>query len=364
VRAIRSPAEETIAVPPPDADRLEPAAAADGASGLDGTIHRAIGRAAGFLLAAQRPDGGFRCLRCRDPELASGEPFGCHFTTALALGALGLTGDPRVEPARARAADRLLAEMEAGTWRFSDRADRHRYPPDLDDTALISHVLEGWLAGRTDATGEVRGALGGILAANRALIAEHRDGRGRFLTWFRGHGAGDEVDSVVNANVVLYLGDGEVAAAACDWLLEIVEAGDEESTYWYYLDPLALYAALARAIAAGAGPLAPASPAVAERVRARRRPDGSFGSPLATALAISTLALLDRADPGTVAIAAAYLAAAQRPDGSWPREAFTAGPPPPSPRSFWFGSEEETTALCLDALARLARRSRGSRGSG
>lgn len=346
--------EHAMDIPPGDRPGGDSPAASE-APGRDASIRRAIDRATGFLLAAQRPDGGFRCLRCRDPELAAGEPFGCHFTTALALGALGLTGDPRVDSARAGAADRLLAAMEGGTWRFSDRDDRHRYPPDLDDTALISHVLAAYLAGRRDATAEVRAALAAVIAANRALIADHRDERGLFLTWFRGHGGGDEVDSVVNANVVLYLGDGEATAAACRWLLEVVDAGAEERSSWYYLDSLALHLALARAIAAGARALAPAAEAVAARVRSRRRPDGSFGSPLATALAVSTLVLLGRSGSGAVESAAAWLAVSQRPDGSWPREAFTAGPPPPAPRSFWFGSEEETTALCLEALARLVR---------
>jgi hypothetical protein len=41
-------------------------------------------------------------------------------------------------------------------------------------------------------------------------------------------------------------------------------------------------------------------------------------------------------------------------DGSWPRLAFYSGPRPPLPRSVWFGSEELTTALCLEAVARYA----------
>ena len=52
--------------------------------------------------------------------------------------------------------------------------------------------------------------------------------------------------------------------------------------------------------------------------------------------------------------AAQWLVAAQREDGSWPARAFYAGPEPPAVHAYYWGSEELTTAMCLEALARLA----------
>src|SRR5207249_9706908 len=107
-----------------------------------------------------------------------------------------------------RALDFLQREMEPdGLWRHPSTASRgYRHTPlDVDDTSIASSALA---------------AAGRRFPDNRALLLANRDRRGLFLTWivrwwphpiltyrFFTHVAerGD-VDSVVNANAVVYLG--------------------------------------------------------------------------------------------------------------------------------------------------------------
>jgi hypothetical protein len=75
--------------------------------------------------------------------------------------------------------------------------------------------------------------------------------------------------------------------------------------------------------------------------------------PLAAALVALTL-LNCEAEVDLLDRQIELILAMQCDDGSWPRVAFYSGPRPPLPRSVWFGSEELTSALCLEALARYS----------
>jgi hypothetical protein len=88
---------------------------------------------------------------------------------------------------------------------------------------------------------------------------------------------------------------------------------------------------------------------VVERTLALRRAGGSFGDELSTALAICTL-LNFGVPPEELAGSAAFLAAAQQTDGSWPRIGAWGGQAMPAN----FGSAELTTGYCIEALARCA----------
>jgi hypothetical protein len=102
---------------------------------------------------------------------------------------------------------------------------------------------------------------------------------------------------------------------------------------------------LSRACFSGVTLLGVTRVAVRDRVIAALDDRGTSVTPLAAALAAcSLLNVGHRSDPlpGIVA----NLARTQDPDGAWPRSALYLGPAP------YYGSEELTTALCVETLAR------------
>lgn len=162
------------------------------------------------------------------------------------------------------------------------------------------------------------------------------------------------VEPVANAEIQAYLArHGRSSASLCAYLLDVVERGVEPGRYSvFYPSPYAYLAAFSEAYADGAQCLAPRVPAVKARLVQAQHADGSWGSVVETAWAgVALLRLGHRG--GATAHAAAWLARQQRADGSWPREAYWSVAQPPR----WYGSEEVTTGIVLDFLAReLARR--------
>ncbi len=97
-----------------------------------------------------------------------------------------------------------------------------------------------------------------------------------------------------------------------------------------------------------------ALPTVVSLLRQTQQPDGSWGSSLDTALAL--VALMDaryRGDALGKGIAA--LLARQGADGSWPAGVYYTG----LPLSYFYGSQEVTTAFAAEALAKYTQRRDG-----
>jgi hypothetical protein len=259
---------------------------------------------------------------------------GSPFATAMIVYSLSFARhpeSPEIPPMLQRGAEFLAREMVGpGLWRYWTATNGRPIPPDLDDTACISAVLvrHGYL----------------LFDVNVPVILRYRDEQGRFLTWVH-RGDRNDVDSVVNANVLWYLGDRPETRAACDYLNRIVVEGAEAGSSWYYEDSLALYYAISRAWESGVRRLEPACRALPPRIAARQQADGSFGNVVNSALAVCTLLNLGEPHHPAVARAVGSLLAEQGADGSWPRVAVWRG-------GGWYGSEELSTGLCVEALAR------------
>lgn len=161
----------------------------------------------------------------------------------------------------------------------------------------------------------------------------------------------------MNANVVLYLGEREETLTVCGYLNAIISKNRESGSYIYYRDDLALYYAVSRAYANGVTSLGAERDTVISRITARRQEDGSFGSELLTALAICSLLNYSCQDLNLLKSAVTHIIGSQATDGSWPKRALYGGPFKP-PHEVWFGSEELTTALCIEALAHYRRQFR------
>jgi hypothetical protein len=340
------------------------------ATKVEDSIHQAIA----FLLARQLPHGEFitqfregslEADGGRSTEVLSFDA--SPFVTALTLGVLsfafGLDGTLQagVQKALDRGYAFLQAEMDpGGLWRYWARTNPKRImiPPDLDDTACLSHALRK--AGRS-------------VPHNTWLFRETRTRDGRFLTWLykadtlrkwwlsrRTHGQAfahteaiwqwtgkDDVCAAVNANVILFLGETPDTRQAIEWLVRIIVEGKEAEEVVFYDDPMSLYYFVSRAYFEGVTAFRPIRELLVQRIRFRQLADGSFGNELLTGLALCSLLNLGE-DIFGLDGAVNDLLGRQSEEGSWPRIAMYGGPPQPNT----FGSAELTTTVCLEGLLR------------
>ena len=268
----------------------------------------------------------------------------CVFPTALAARTLSITAT--ADRVRSRALDFLEREMHPdGLWRHpsSDKPTHYDTPLDVDDTSLASVALA--TAGRK-------------VPDNRRFLIANRDGRELFKTWivrwwphplltyrffkYTTAEVGD-VDAVVIANVVVYLGDCKETRASITHMLDVRRANNESrSTKWYESRFTVWYffSHALRKIAPEAGEM------IVPRVEA-----ATPCNALELASAISTLLLWNRMTDVTL------LLDEQLESGAWPRAGFYhMGMKEISPNEFratppWWGSEALTTMFAVEALA-------------
>jgi hypothetical protein len=353
----------------PDFDPSSLSAAHDappGSERLDGRrIDRAIARGLVFLEGVQLPNGEFPTYATSDPAMVERLVFDPSvFPTALI--ARSLAGCPGAANLRERACDFLLTEMDAdGLWRHWTREHPffRQLPPDLDDTSCASAALRS--SGRT-------------FPDNRRLLLANRDSQGRFLTWisprvrwtgkrhlaitlrqlrhpltlwffFRRTSAKPyDVDAVVNANTLLYLGDFAGREAVTSFLLDIVQHNRETMCDKWYDNPFVIWYFLSNALSGVAPDAAALFIAKIETAEPR--------SSLDRALAASALSCWGHT-PSEKDVAG--LLTAQKESGAWPIASFYHGgrarrrgggfaePHPDTPH---WGSEALTTAIAIEAL--------------
>lgn len=351
---------------------------------MSNTITLSIDAAIEFLRIQQLPYGEFKTCAALDEAMQES----CHFDSSLFVTAqvvysISHLQDARVQEMKRKALGFFREQMEVpGLWRYwSSRNTVHpSLPIDLDDTSCISYVLK--------VSGEPAPANAGVMLANRSP-------EGLFYTWlaprpgrpapddehahyglnpesllfliFAGPKQFDQIDSVVNANVVLYLGENEGTASAIAYLTNLIvsQRGSHESLF--YPHAVSLYYAVSRAYVHGAPALGETIPEIERRLTASQRDDGSFGNPLLTGLAANTL-LNFGVNTQCLEACVGYLLTCQATDGSWRRAAMYVEPgsyygtmEESQGPGIFYGSEELTTALCVEALAKyVSLRAEGS----
>lgn len=320
-----------------------------------------------WLRAAQLPSGE---LPAYASPLGAGEPEWIedrlNFITALAAEALAEVARPAAAAVVDRAVAFVATQREPGDrWRYwSTENERVRFtPPDADDTACCSLAVA---------------LRGGTTDANRRVLAATATPDGRFHTWLIPHGPisdlrvrwwlrderrpetralrdelwtsteadPDDVDGVVNANVCRYLGPAHAPEGAVRWVASIAAAGDDTHDKWHRRLPT-LWAAVADGARRGIGAFAEVADPVVSQIEAWAQ---AGPSRRAIDLALARLAVERFAGPAALgAQLEDELLAAQRPDGSWPREVFYFGGPD---EVFGWASEALTTAYAVAALDR------------
>src|SRR5260221_2703558 len=198
-------------------------------------IQHAIEKGVAYLESVQLPSGEIPIETSPTADFSGDcvrEPV--VFPAAVAARVLSITPSPaRV---RSRALDFLVREMEPdGLWRHpsSDKPGPNYTPLDVDDTSIASADL-------TDS--------GRRFPDNRALLLAERERNGLFRTWivrwwrhplmtyrfFKYVAEPRDVDAVVNANAVIYLGVREETRPAIEHMLAVLRANREmASTIWY-----------------------------------------------------------------------------------------------------------------------------------
>ena len=336
----------------------------------------AINRATEFLSVRQLPTGGFPVeMTTYSDGIPVVEPDEALFAAAHVVYSLGFVQSTIAKSMITKALSYFQAEMTGrGVWRHwnksSTRGSRRLFPfipADLDDMSNISFLLT---------------RHGIKFPDNRTLFLNNRDRNGLYYTWlmlrpkislsptylmtvlsefniprftifWKVTEAGYlDVDGVVNANVLLYLGDGKETAPVVDWLTEVVRNGSEAKCDKWYRDIFTFHYALSRTHGGGRKPFDHLSEFIVQRLIATAGPDGVLGeNVLHTALAANTF-MNFCSQPSQLAAAIKAIISQQSEDGSWPSAPYYYGGP--LKVAHW-GSRELTTALCVEALVRYAR---------
>src|SRR5918994_1575509 len=289
-----------------------------------------------FLYDHQLPDGEFRTYASPTIDMRVTRYDSAIFVTTFVLYSIARIDHPCVATMTNRAISFLTEEMVSpGLFQYYTSKNTLSIDFDLDDTACASVALE-----RSHPI--VMGCY------NVESFMENRNEGDLFYSWVGVDAPANDVDSIVNANVVLYLGDRDETKSACRYLIDTIKSGYESNSYYYYLDDMTLYYAVSRAYAHGTSLLGGAREAIIEKVLQRTEDDGSFGDVLATACAVSSLANFRYDDVARLRDAARYLQERQSANGSWRRMAMYFQP------GRYYGSEELTTGLCIEALTHVA----------
>lgn len=329
---------------------------------LQNKIDFAISKALNFLTQNQLPYGEFRTYVSIDEKMIDeykfdNSPFvifdSSPFVTALVLYCLSFLEETKVKELTQKAVQFLVEEKEmSGLWRFwSSRHSKHKdLPIDLDDTACVAYVLKQYYSPLLYSF---------LFGSNKKYLLNNRNEQGLFYTYILPPVHKNDIDSAVNANVLFYLGECEETKAVCDYLNHLVSSDLEKGSHPYYLSDLSLYYFMSRAYFHGARSLSKAKDAVLNKTILLQQKDGSFGDDLSNALAVCTLLNYEYNDDATLDRAIESIVQHQREDGAWSKiamawtgvEGETAFEGEDWMEAYW-GSEELTTALCIEALAK------------
>ncbi|GAB2686610.1 hypothetical protein GCM10027037_05730 [Mucilaginibacter koreensis] len=158
-----------------------------------------------------------------------------------------------------------------------------------------------------------------------------------------------DVDAVVNANALYYLGDSFNTQPIIDFLISIIQQRQEADCDKWYRNVFTVYYFMSRNYKKGIDKLEAIRQPIINRILKSINPDGCIGnSILDTCLALCTLYNFNSYNE-VLASSIQYIIQNQASNGSWVRRRFYYSD---AAQSVGWGSEELTTSLCLEALNR------------
>ncbi|TWF45270.1 hypothetical protein FHW36_1011198 [Chitinophaga polysaccharea] len=172
-----------------------------------------------------------------------------------------------------------------------------------------------------------------------------------FVYWYQTNCSYSDIDAGINANVLFYLGDIPATQPVVDLLVNIIRENKEATCDKWYNNPFVIYYFFSRNYCHGIHKLEAIRQPIIDRILSLAHRDGRLGSTLLdTALGVCTLLNLHHSSLVSDK-AVQYIISAQYEYGSWERWShYTAGN-----EHTHFGSEEITTAFCLEALVRYRK---------
>ncbi len=337
----------------------------------------ALKKGLAFLAERQKPSGEFLNFIASDEHmLKERREDPSPFMTQHIVACLIEVDDGLAKRMTQKAMDFLERErFHGGLWRFWNKSHPGvtYIPPDTDDTASIAYLMRN---------------VGKPESQTREILLGNRNRKGLFYTWvmprarhlmlpstwlpllmaarhphrlFAFFRAGKikpspgQVDVVVNANAVLYLGETKDTAASIHWIRDAVMAKEAETPDRYYQSPYPLFYAVLRCVESGIQAFGDLRPVIVERVNASLiSTDSGNMNALQKALCAIVLAAWD---PGSSQLPHALesLLEGQRADGSWPIAVFYYDGRGSKDIMLRWGCEELVTAFCLEALSRVKR---------
>ncbi|HRH31566.1 MAG TPA: hypothetical protein PK950_02765, partial [Candidatus Paceibacterota bacterium] len=304
-----------------------------------------------FLAENQQPSGNFEGIAFADsvdgaPAKEASSP--TPFTTSVILTSLRnlkdseLVDQEQLAALASKAANYLLSQKDETlfAWNYWEIGNEKRrtLPPDMDDTALAVASLQAWQPESLD--GE---ALANLVHA--LLMAEISVG-GPYNTWlndFKKYEVWADCDIGVNANIAFMASLlGITLKNLNQYFEEAVLSGKLSSAY--YLSPLVLLYFISRGYSGNKKEL------FTEVIEKERKADGTWGSPMHTALALSALHNFGKSIAGEIEAIDFILESES--GGRWQKEIFYLERRNPEDR-WYHGSESITTVLCIEALSLL-----------
>ncbi|KQS32512.1 hypothetical protein ASG14_16650 [Pedobacter sp. Leaf194] len=288
-------------------------------------------------------------------------------TSLIAYSILDLGDFSKVNDILQLSASFLQAQsMRGGIWNNFTKA--HPYfkvcPPDVDNTSCASILLN---------------AVNREFQSNEAMLLLNRNRNNLFYSWYtfrptlkwnkdywllmlrefkypvqsllfwaNVEAKKYDIDAVVNANVLFYLGLTKDTSGIINYLLDIILTQKEADCDKWYRNPFTIYYFFSRILYSGVAELEPIRKPITQRIIDTIKQDGSFGeSILDTALAVISLIKLNY-QITNLEKAINFIVNTQGEYGEWPRWAVYYGGPK---KLQCYGSEELTTGFCLEALA-------------
>jgi hypothetical protein len=314
---------------------------------------KSVRRGLEFLYGIQTPNGNFPdgiFVNAKDKWIRDTE--GIIFSASLITHSISsilqnkhlFEGEltARCEEIIKKTLDFFVKEMQApGLWKFGAQNDKvwKNLPYDVDDTCCISYQLKNYNI-------FIRFGM------NKNLILKNRNDKGLFYTWFLPpdqQSAGD-VDTVVNVNALLYLGENDETKQITEYICNLVNNNKEAGTSYYYSEPLCLYYFISRAFAAGVKGFENCRESIIRKITARKINEMNE---VFNAAAVSTLLNFNHTSDYDFSCSIKKIIDSQCENGSWKRHPFYQGGIYPDPVSCSFGSESISTAYCLEAIVKF-----------
>lgn len=321
-----------------------------------------------FLHEHQMPNGEFCCYYAPDDKMLEWcVPDSTTFPTAMiSVCLLPFRKHLKVSKVLSSAAGFLQYQrMAGGVWNYFTKWNPlfGSCPADTDDTVFASYVLK---------------AMGYEIPSNNKHLLANRNSQGLFYTWFvlrptkseylnweylkimarelkrplhtilfwwKHEASRSDVDAVVNANILFYLGLNSETEPIVDYLIRVIVEEKETNSDGWYKNPFTIYYFISRNYPTVRA-LEPIREPIIQRILTFENSDGSFNSSaLETALAI--LALLNLDYSGDLTNSIKFLLDKQQPSGCWDRNVFFYSGPS---KAVGWGSEELSTGYCIAAL--------------